>query len=197
MRKLTYLFIGILILVFAGIVAYFFTNSTTNYSDIIPGLIRTNTQPETTSNTGNAQEDKLTQSIDPFRFQDSSTPFKNTWIWENLYTARTGTDQDNLYQARVVRVINPLTEYEVELLQIGIHKILNITPATKMYMPAYTYEEEGTIAGVTFDNDVSQQEILTTIQKDSLLIIYVNDQNILSENGELGTIQAEWVSPAD
>lgn len=195
MKKLLYVLVGIfLLLVLVGV--YLNQKSRFNFLSINSQMIGTKTAENETSSTTTERAHALSKSIDPYRIQEASPPLKDTWIWDNMSAVGTGTDQENIYQARIVRVINPLTEYEIELVPSGTHKILNIASATQVYMPEYKYDDGGTIVGVTFDV-IRQREILTTLDIGSLLLVYVSDKNNQNKDETLDSVSAQWISFAD
>lgn len=128
---------------------------------------------------------------------DSEIPLKETKYWKS-YAEEEETQKElaTIRRARIVKVLKPSLEYEIELLSDQVHKIMKVAERTDFAYPEYTFDENQNMIYVNLSNGYSK-ELLSTLHENSTILIYVEDPKTLRSSSTITSIEPKWIVSAD
>ena len=132
----------------------------------------------------------VSKKLDPYRVPDSETPLIETEFWKSMAKKIIDAGETTgIRQAKIVRVINPLLEYEVEILSTGEHRTISISHQTKLQVPEYEYDESHSISSVTF-RGVNRRDILNLLDAGAQIMIYAQDADVFKDSANQESVIA-------
>jgi hypothetical protein len=127
----------------------------------------------------------------------SEQPLKETVLWKYLEEDEIAQKEDaTIRRAKISQVILPAKEFEIELLLDGVKRKMIIGERTSFAFPEYEFDENGNIIYVNYSSAYSN-DLLATLQENSLILIYVVDPTTLQTTSPSTTIVPRWIVSAE
>lgn len=181
-------------LLVAGVVVVFLKQPHIVFNNQLNGSTQVRTAPS--QEASDAPRSTGSVILDEYRRAGSAVPLKDTLVWQQISSdIATSQRHKNYKQARIVSILTPLLEYEVELLDTKAHKILNITPNTMLMVPRYVYDSYNNIVDADYVS-VQKREAISSLEENALILFYVKDPDVL-EGSNLSHFEANWLVFAD